>query len=139
MKHFYLLHGLRTAGLGMVVAASALASDPCSAATTADRVHETRSTTLSYSNKDGASAAAAEALYQRLRGAARADCGERDARIGALRADWQNCYRVALDNAVVEVNMQRLTQLHHGAEDWSEASQPQVAGAPDRGVGAPSS
>ena len=139
MKHFYLLHSLRVAALGAAVTASALASDPCSAATPVDSLHETRSTTISYSSNDGASTQTAAALYQRLRSAARDVCGERDAHIGAMRNDWQSCYRAALDSAVAEVNLQRITQLHQGVDSWSESSPPQVAGEPEHGTGTPSS
>jgi UrcA family protein len=70
------------------------------------------STTVSYADLDLSSSADAKVLYSRLRTAAKAVCGEPDARNLSLRRLARECYESALSNAVVDLDNANVTALH---------------------------
>ncbi len=74
----------------------------------------TRSVTVDFSDLDVTGDAGATALYQRLRNAAKAVCGNRDMRNLSDSQAWRNCYREALDGAIEKVGVERLTKLRQG-------------------------
>ena len=55
----------------------------------------------------------AQVLYRRIEGAARRVCHEPDQRELARYAQYQQCFRQAVETAVAKVNVTTLTAYHH--------------------------
>ncbi|MBS0365111.1 MAG: UrcA family protein [Proteobacteria bacterium] len=98
--------------LAATACAAAVAPTTASAATSAD---EMRQATMSirYDDLNLMTPSGATTMYHRLRSAARATCGNPGWTL-AEQADWNRCYRNALDEAVRKVDSPILSALHHG-------------------------
>jgi UrcA family protein len=77
----------------------------------AEGSYGTRSLAVRYHDQDLSTLGGAASLYGRIEAAARFVCGPQGRRMDE-RADWQRCYRNAVDGAVTEVNSPLLTAVH---------------------------
>lgn len=78
-------------------------------------VDEAPRVVVRFAELDLSKAAGADALYQRIRSAARNVCSMHESRDPAQIARSYSCYRSAVDNAVAQVNHPRLSLLHDRA------------------------
>ena len=69
--------------------------------------------TVSYKDLDLTTPSGAQALYGRIRAAARTVCGYRGTMLTDL-AFWNSCYHGAVTEAVAKVNSPLLTAVHTG-------------------------
>jgi UrcA family protein len=70
------------------------------------------SVTVRYADLNLNTAEGVEALYARLRAAARKACGPQPSRALVERIDWRTCYTAALEAAVSNVKSEQLSALH---------------------------
>lgn len=78
---------------------------------------EAATVTVSIEAFDLSKAQGAQAVYTRLRSAARQVCRNFEGRGLNLRKQHRECVNYALDNAVADVNNARLTALHRAETD----------------------
>ncbi len=103
------LKSLRRLSLsGLALAAIALAAQAASAQDTV------RSLKVSYGDLNVHTAAGAELLYQRIRGAAHFVCGARGRSL-LEQQQWRSCVRGAISEAVTRVHSPLLSALDAGA------------------------
>lgn len=100
-----------TLGKFVTATAVALVGFAASNVALADEAGRT-SVTVNYADLDLAKPAGIDALYARLRGAAKAACGDPDARNLREKALVRECRDEALSNAVAGVNHAALTAKH---------------------------
>lgn len=105
---------LITTGMVAGFAADAEAAPPASI--------ETRSVAVSYADLDLNREAGVQALYQRLRLAAKQACGSVDTRDLASRTGWQKCREVALANAVAQLGNERVAARYRADQRRPPAS-----------------
>jgi UrcA family protein len=98
---------LRALAMLAAFAAAALLATPSQAGASA-----IRTTTVNFSDINTHSPAGAEALYRRLRAAARQVCDDSSARGIEVRRSVQQCRKDALDRAVAQAAQPLLTALH---------------------------
>ena len=84
------------------------------AASVAASAAEPPSITLKYEADDLVTTAGAEALYKRIRVAARQVCSPYSGEDLLRWSRWKRCYRQAVGNAVAAVHQPTLTALHAG-------------------------
>jgi UrcA family protein len=102
--------------LATLVAGTFVASLGAAPAYAERHVVEAVSIRVAYGDLDLSNAAGVEALYQRLRAAARSACDERGKRINEIVA-YDACYSKALGRAVSGFNSELLTALHEQSEE----------------------
>jgi UrcA family protein len=78
---------------------------------------EYRTVRVSYADLDLAKPAGAEALYRRIKAAARKVCGPPETREAIAHQRWRDCYDHAISQAVLDINRQALTALHEATHD----------------------
>jgi UrcA family protein len=78
---------------------------------------ESRAATVNYADLDLESAAGVEALYARIRSAAKKVCGTAEIRDIAARADMSACRSAAMDKAVAAVGNEALAARHVGKQE----------------------
>ena len=83
-----------------------------SSALAAERTGEAPSINVGYADLDLNTADGVEALYARLRTAARHVCSQHEGRTLINAAEWQACYDQALSTAVSKVKSESLSALH---------------------------
>jgi UrcA family protein len=98
----------RLMGIATVVLATGLAN----AESPAMKSVETKSETVSFSRAEAQTTEGAQALYMRLRVAAKNVCGERSAADGVASWGQPACASSALGSAVREINVPALSTLH---------------------------
>lgn len=98
---------LRALAVLLALAAAALLAAPSQAG-----VIDIRTTTVSFSDINTHSPAGAQALYRRLRAAARQVCDDSSARGVEVRGSVKQCRKDALDRAVAQAAQPLLTALH---------------------------
>jgi UrcA family protein len=77
-----------------------------------------RSLTVSFADLDLSRAAGAQALYKRIKFAARRVCGSQGNYASlAAQSAWRKCYDTAVANAVAEVDRPSLTALYKQKSD----------------------
>jgi UrcA family protein len=82
------------------------------AAQSAEQSAVVPSVTVRYADLNLNTAEGVEALYARLRAAARKACGPQPSRALVERIDWRTCYTEALEIAVRNVQSEQLSVLH---------------------------
>jgi UrcA family protein len=108
-----------TTGMVNGFAANAEAAPPASV--------ETRSIAVSYADLDLNREAGVQALYQRLRLAARQACGSVETRDLAARRAWQTCRDAALANAVERLGSERVAAIYRADQRGAQPAQQQIA------------
>ena len=83
------------------------------ACSTALAAAEPPTLTVRYTDLNVESEQGAQALYARLRMASKHVCANFEGRELRQRAAWKECYDEALTKAVADLNVERLTALHH--------------------------
>ncbi len=73
---------------------------------------EAKQVTVRFADLNLANDAGVEALYSRIRGAAREACAGAEGRSAAQRSEWNACMSVAMDGAVASVNSAALSSKH---------------------------
>ena len=73
---------------------------------------EAKQVTVSFADLNLANDAGVEALYSRIRGAARTACAGAEGRSAAQHREWNACMNVALDGAVASVGNDALSSMH---------------------------
>jgi len=86
-----------------------------SSALAAERTGEAPSINVGYADLDLNTADGVEALYARLRTAARRVCSQHEGRALINAFEWQACYDQALSTAVSKVKSESLSALHRVA------------------------
>ncbi len=82
-----------------------------------------KSTTIRFADLNLATSEGASALYSRIRSAAASLCGEQFSLWDGNRLrEWKDCYRTAIERAVVEVNRPTLTAVHRDSIQGSHAA-----------------
>lgn len=117
MKITKLFHAAIATGFAVLIPQLAGAADVSVA-----NSEEPKSVTVHYGGLDLANGKGAEALYSRLRGAARQVCATLDGRELRQKAAYRSCYNEALGNAVNQVNREAVTVLHNRAVRAERAS-----------------
>lgn len=103
---------LRHGFAALCILAAGMAASGIAAAGEPQRVTGVRSVVVRYSDLDLNREQGSQAVYARLRSAARRVCGSVDPRDAAARLAWRTCYRKALDHAVAELHSAQVTALH---------------------------
>ena len=80
-----------------------------------ERTGDAPSTNVGYADLNLNTADGVEALYARLRTAARHVCSQHEGRTLINAAEWQACYDQALSTAVSKVKSESLSALHRVA------------------------
>jgi UrcA family protein len=70
---------------------------------------------VSYADLNIDSASGAEALYVRIRYAARAVCSQYESEQLDRRSVWQSCVSKSVDAAVAKINNRMLSSIHNGS------------------------
>ncbi len=94
------------------VATAVLATGFANAESLSMRKVESRSTTVSFSREETRTLEGAQAVYEKLRGAAEDVCTQVIAPQGLSSQDYRACVTSALDAAVKEANVPLLYLLH---------------------------
>jgi UrcA family protein len=105
-RHFGFLSGLVLLGTATLASTAALAADP----------DQPPSLRVNYMQSDLQDSASAEALYNRIKRAARIVCRQSDVREVDRYHLYKACYERAVDTAVANVGATALTEVHrsHG-------------------------
>lgn len=110
---------IKYAVLALVVAGTFADALGIASAYAEQPVAEAVSIKVTYSDLDLHSAAGLEALYERLRGAARSACGNIIGRRISEIPAYHACYDKALEDAVSGFNSVQLTALHEQSGEQS--------------------
>ena len=109
-----------TAGMVAGFATNAEAAPPAGSV-------ETRSVAVSYADLDLNRGAGVQALYQRLRVAAKRACGSYDTRDRIGRASVQACREAALTDAVARLGNERVAWFHSAGGRGAKAPRQRIA------------
>ncbi len=115
----------RNALIGLALAATSLAGGLAHAERAPSQF---KTVGVRYSNLDLANPDGAQALYQRIKIAARHACGREVVEDLTLFAHYRECYDNAVANAVATVQSNRVTELHHAESQSNERAIPRRRG-----------
>jgi UrcA family protein len=112
-----------TGSRGIVTAGFALLACTLAGGAVSSAEAQARSVKIEYSDLNLATERGSQAMYRRLRSAAREVCGATpDLRELQLRVSWRECYDGAIDRAVREIGSDQLSALHARKRPASLAS-----------------
>ena len=97
---------------GLLGGAGPACADSAATAVAAPPAKDLRSVEVRYGEFDLSKPAGTQALYRRIKAAARQVCGPLDVRSAPLMRRWQDCYDTTLANAVASMDRPMLTALY---------------------------
>jgi UrcA family protein len=97
----------------MLVTVAAVLGTASAASAAAGNAQLSNQLVVKYDDLDLSSEHDAKILYKRLTSASMQVCSKYASRELSRRAKWEGCIDQALTKAVVDVNVERVTALHH--------------------------